>query len=184
MQIRLIVILYSWRAFILFQLSCTRCGRVCFGAPLYSCWLLVLIAWLDAKSVSGYANPSADIHGNQMTAQFFFIGHSVTSSTVGISTGQWTALWCSNMKKIVWLLHVLDINVGGGMRFDSWCWSAHFHLGINGNTTRISSIKCKSIYLRVDRLFLFRFYYRKQCRNIGRFFLTIFLFPLLLSAKT
>ena len=107
------------------------------------CW-----CWLRhgyKKCVSGYANPSADIHGNQMTAQFFFIGQS---STVGISTGQWTALWCSNMKKIVWLFHVLVswINVGGGMRFDSWCWSAHFHLGINGNTTRISSFKCKSIY--------------------------------------
>ena len=36
----------------------------------------------------------------------------------------------------------------------------------------------------IDRLFQYRFYYRKQCRNIGRFFLTIVLFPLLISAKT
>ena len=134
--------------FFLFKLSCApgadvsvwvlHCIRVDCWCWLRD-WMQKVCVWLR-QSVSRYPWQPDD-------SAVLLIGHSVTSSTVGISTGQWTALWCSNMKKIVWLLHVLDINVGGGMRFDSWCWSAHFHLGINGNTTRISSFKCKSIFI-------------------------------------
>jgi hypothetical protein len=82
------------------------------------------------------------------------------------------------------------INVGGEMRFDSWCWSAHFHLNIND---KLAILRAGFLHLNVSpfipkgigRLLLFRFYFREQCRNIGRFFLTIVLFPLLMiSAKT